>query len=82
MRVSSAFCVAGWLAIYFAEVRIMLLLKFSALCLFVTLFMFYIFFLLKSIWPLDIGRLATGYGMGAFSYVVSYYLLCCSGSIL
>ncbi|KAF7152188.1 hypothetical protein RHSIM_Rhsim01G0278000 [Rhododendron simsii] len=42
MRVSSAFCVAGWLAIYFAE---------GALAL-------------------DIGRLATGYGMGAFSYVV------------
>ncbi|KAK9945440.1 hypothetical protein M0R45_010957 [Rubus argutus] len=46
MRVSSAFCVAGWLAIYFAE----------------------------SIWPLDIGRLATGYGMGAFSYVVPIFI--------
>ncbi|XP_004290698.1 PREDICTED: sugar transporter ERD6-like 7 [Fragaria vesca subsp. vesca] len=46
MRVSSAFCVAGWLAIYFAE----------------------------SIWPLDIGRLANGYGMGAFSYVVPVFI--------
>ncbi|XP_050366008.1 sugar transporter ERD6-like 7 [Argentina anserina] len=46
MRVSSAFCVAGWLAIYFAE----------------------------SVWPLDIGRLAKGYGMGAFSYVVPIFI--------
>ncbi|KAM5563832.1 sugar transporter ERD6-like 7 [Rosa sericea] len=46
MRLSSAFCVAGWLAIYFAE----------------------------SIWPLDIGRLAKGYGMGAFSYVVPVFI--------
>ncbi|PHU22194.1 Sugar transporter ERD6-like 16 [Capsicum chinense] len=42
MRMSSAFCVAGWLAIYYAQ---------GAL-------------------SLDIGRLATGYGMGVFSYVV------------
>lgn len=46
MRISSAFCVAGWLAIYFAE---------GALAL-------------------DIGRLATGYGMGAFSYVVPVFI--------
>ncbi|PRQ26211.1 putative major facilitator, sugar transporter, major facilitator superfamily [Rosa chinensis] len=46
MRLSSALCVAGWLAIYFAE----------------------------SIWPLDIGRLANGYGMGAFSYVVPVFI--------
>ncbi|KAI8574585.1 hypothetical protein RHMOL_Rhmol01G0365900 [Rhododendron molle] len=51
MRISSAFCVAGWLAIYFAE---------GALAL-------------------DIGRLATGYGMGAFSYVV-HSLSSCSNS--
>ncbi|KAG2405759.1 Sugar transporter ERD6-like 7 [Vigna angularis] len=44
MRVSSAFCVGGWLAIYFSEGPV----------------------------PLDIGRLATGYGMGVFSYVVGY----------
>ncbi|CAN1176327.1 Sugar transporter ERD6-like 7 [Linum perenne] len=42
MRLSSAFCVAGWLAIYFAQGAV----------------------------ALDIGRLATGYGMGVFSYVV------------
>ncbi|KAJ6680258.1 hypothetical protein OIU79_019878 [Salix purpurea] len=42
MRFSSTFCVAGWLAIYFAE----------------------------GYWALDIGRLATGYGMGALSFVV------------
>ncbi|XP_056169200.1 sugar transporter ERD6-like 7 [Syzygium oleosum] len=47
MRMASAFCVAGWLAIYFAE---------GALAL-------------------DIGRLATGYGMGVFSYV----LMICAG---
>ncbi|KAF3591376.1 hypothetical protein DY000_02020390 [Brassica cretica] len=41
MRVSSAFCVAGWLAIFFAN----------------------------GVVALDLGRLATGYGMGAFSYV-------------
>ncbi|KAL6210490.1 hypothetical protein ACLB2K_015722 [Fragaria x ananassa] len=41
LRMSCAFCVVGWLAIYFAE----------------------------GAWALDIGRLATGYGMGAFSYV-------------
>ncbi|THG04462.1 hypothetical protein TEA_022634 [Camellia sinensis var. sinensis] len=41
MRTSSAFCVAGWLAIYFA----------------------------KGSLALDIGRVATGYGMGVFSYV-------------
>ncbi|XP_061992495.1 sugar transporter ERD6-like 7 isoform X2 [Rosa rugosa] len=46
MRLSSAFFVAGWLAIYFAE----------------------------SIWPLDSGRLANGYGMGAFSYVVHVFI--------
>ncbi|THG15488.1 hypothetical protein TEA_020721 [Camellia sinensis var. sinensis] len=42
MRVSSGFCVAGWLAIYFAEGALVLV----------------------------IGRLATGYGMGVFSYVL------------
>ncbi|KAA8543191.1 hypothetical protein F0562_021314 [Nyssa sinensis] len=46
MRISSGFCVAGWLAIYFAE---------GALAL-------------------DIGRLATGYGMGVFSYVVPVFI--------
>lgn len=46
LRVSSAFCVAGWLAIYFAE----------------------------GPWSLDIGRLATGYGMGVFSYVVPVFV--------
>ncbi|KAL3725495.1 hypothetical protein ACJRO7_030512 [Eucalyptus globulus] len=46
MRMASAFCVAGWLAIYFAE---------GALAL-------------------DIGRLATGYGMGVFSYVVPIFI--------
>uniref|UniRef100_A0A166HDA6 Major facilitator superfamily (MFS) profile domain-containing protein n=1 Tax=Daucus carota subsp. sativus TaxID=79200 RepID=A0A166HDA6_DAUCS len=42
LRVASGFCVAGWLAIYFAQGTV----------------------------PLDIGRLATGYGMGVFSYVL------------
>ncbi|KAL3517523.1 hypothetical protein ACH5RR_020112 [Cinchona calisaya] len=46
MRVASAFCVAGWLAIYFA----------------------------MGVVPLDIGRLATGYGMGVFSYVVPVFI--------
>ncbi|KAM7527135.1 hypothetical protein LguiB_030545 [Lonicera macranthoides] len=46
MRVSSAFCTAGWLAIYFA----------------------------KGPLALDIGRLATGYGMGVFSYVVPVFI--------
>ncbi|XAR58506.1 hypothetical protein NMG60_11013931 [Bertholletia excelsa] len=46
MRFSSGFCVAGWLAIYFAQGPL----------------------------PLDIGRLATGYGMGAFSYVVPVFI--------
>lgn len=46
MRMSSAFCVAGWFAIYFAQ---------GAL-------------------SLDIGRLATGYGMGVFSYVVPVFI--------
>ncbi|KAK3007906.1 hypothetical protein RJ639_013051 [Escallonia herrerae] len=46
MRMSSGFCTAGWLAIYFAEGPI----------------------------PLDIGRLATGYGMGVFSYVVPVFI--------
>ncbi|KAK4273151.1 hypothetical protein QN277_021606 [Acacia crassicarpa] len=46
MRASSAFCVAGWLAIYFSE----------------------------GPWSLDIGRLATGYGMGVFSYVVPVFI--------
>ncbi|KAG9145716.1 hypothetical protein Leryth_011158 [Lithospermum erythrorhizon] len=46
MRMSSAFCSAGWLAIYFAE----------------------------GVLPLDIGRLATGYGMGVFSYVVPVFI--------
>ncbi|XP_004292610.1 PREDICTED: sugar transporter ERD6-like 7 [Fragaria vesca subsp. vesca] len=46
LRMSCAFCVVGWLAIYFAE----------------------------GAWALDIGRLATGYGMGAFSYVVPIFI--------
>ncbi|CAL5193615.1 unnamed protein product [Lathyrus oleraceus] len=46
MRVSSAFCIAGWLVIYFSKGPI----------------------------PLDIGRLATGYGMGVFSYVVPVFI--------
>ncbi|CAL5427867.1 unnamed protein product [Camellia sinensis] len=46
MRVSSGFCIAGWLAIYFAEGALVL----------------------------DIGRLATGYAMGAFSYVVPVFI--------
>ncbi|KAK7835135.1 sugar transporter erd6-like 7 [Quercus suber] len=50
LRVSAAVCVAGWLAIYFAE---------GALAL-------------------DIGRLATGYGMGVFSYV---FMICMGVSV-
>ncbi|KAK9945439.1 hypothetical protein M0R45_010956 [Rubus argutus] len=46
LRMSSAICVAGWLAIYFS----------------------------KGAWPLDIGRMAKGYGMGAFSYVVPVFI--------
>ncbi|KAK9281701.1 hypothetical protein L1049_004605 [Liquidambar formosana] len=46
MRISTGFCVAGWLAIYFAK---------GALSLY-------------------IGRLATGYGMGVFSYVVPVFV--------
>ncbi|XP_058738057.1 sugar transporter ERD6-like 7 [Vicia villosa] len=46
MRVSSAFCVAGWLVIYFSKGPV----------------------------PLDIGRLATGYGMGVFSFVVPVFV--------
>ncbi|KAI3749326.1 hypothetical protein L2E82_19934 [Cichorium intybus] len=46
LRVSSVFCSAGWLAIYFAEGNV----------------------------ALDIGRLATGYGMGVFSYVVPVFI--------
>ncbi|XP_074312193.1 sugar transporter ERD6-like 7 [Silene latifolia] len=46
MRVYSAFCIAGWLAIYFAQGTV----------------------------ALDVGRLAGGYGMGAFSYVAPVYI--------
>lgn len=46
MRLASGFCVAGWLAIYFAKGAV----------------------------PLDIGRLATGCGMGVFSYVVPVFI--------
>ncbi|XVF32655.1 hypothetical protein REPUB_Repub17cG0101200 [Reevesia pubescens] len=46
MRTATAFCVAGWLAIYFAKGAVVL----------------------------DIGRLATGYGMGVFSYVVPVFI--------
>ncbi|CAL5204273.1 unnamed protein product [Lathyrus oleraceus] len=46
MRVSSAFCIAGWLVIYFSKGPV----------------------------SLDIGRLATGYGMGVFSYVVPVFI--------
>ncbi|KAL9235839.1 hypothetical protein vseg_010573 [Gypsophila vaccaria] len=46
MRVYASFCVAGWLAIYFA----------------------------KDVVALDVGRLAGGYGMGAFSFVVPVYI--------
>ncbi|CAI0426464.1 unnamed protein product [Linum tenue] len=46
MRLSSAICAAGWLAIYLA----------------------------KGAEALDIGRLATGFGMGVFSYVVPVFI--------
>lgn len=46
MIVSSGFCTAGWLSIYFAEGALLL----------------------------DIGRLATGYGMGVFSFVVPIFI--------
>ncbi|CAI0405837.1 unnamed protein product [Linum tenue] len=46
MRLSSTFCAAGWIAIYFAQ----------------------------GVVALDIGRLATGYGMGVFSYVVPVFI--------
>ncbi|KAF9688033.1 hypothetical protein SADUNF_Sadunf02G0154900 [Salix dunnii] len=46
LRVASSFCVAGWLAIYFAQ----------------------------GVLALDLGRLATGYGMGVFSYVVPVFI--------
>ncbi|KAL5059535.1 hypothetical protein RYX36_031139 [Vicia faba] len=46
MRVSSAFCIAGWLVIYFSKGPV----------------------------PLDVGRLATGYGMGVFSFVVPVFI--------
>lgn len=46
MRIYSVVCVAGWLAIYFAQGSV----------------------------ALDFGRLATGYGMGAFSYVVPIFI--------
>ncbi|KAH9614697.1 hypothetical protein KSS87_022410 [Heliosperma pusillum] len=46
MRVYSAFCIAGWLAIYFAQDSV----------------------------ALDVGRLAGGYGVGAFSYVAPVYI--------
>ncbi|KAI3882737.1 hypothetical protein MKW92_012330 [Papaver armeniacum] len=46
LRTSAAFCVAGWLSIYFA----------------------------KGALALDFGRLATGYGMGVFSYVVPVFI--------
>ncbi|PPS16151.1 hypothetical protein GOBAR_AA04437 [Gossypium barbadense] len=50
MRTATGFCVAGWLAIFFA----------------------------KGALSLDIGRLATGYGMGVFSYVL---MICCAVSV-
>ncbi|KAG6787160.1 hypothetical protein POTOM_008793 [Populus tomentosa] len=46
LRVATSFCVAGWLAIYFAQ----------------------------GVLALDLGRLATGYGMGVFSYVVPVFI--------
>ncbi|KAJ6729716.1 SUGAR TRANSPORTER ERD6-LIKE 7 [Salix viminalis] len=46
LRVAASFCVAGWLAIYFAQ----------------------------GVLALDLGRLATGYGMGIFSYVVPVFI--------
>ncbi|KAJ0610315.1 putative major facilitator, sugar transporter, major facilitator superfamily [Helianthus annuus] len=46
MRISSIFCIGGWLAIYLAQGPV----------------------------PLDTGRLATGYGMGVFSYVVPVFI--------
>ncbi|KAF5191023.1 Sugar transporter erd6-like [Thalictrum thalictroides] len=46
LRTSVAFCLVGWISIYFAE---------GALAL-------------------DFGRLATGYGMGVFSYVVPVFI--------
>jgi len=72
MRVSSAFCVGGWLAIYFSKVLTTELstMFFHNYCPKITHKNF--FFSLQGPVPLDIGRLATGYGMGVFSYVVGY----------
>lgn len=71
MRMSSAFCVAGWFAIYFAQVYY----KFSfpihdTVLLHRSYKLITIFSSSKGALSLDIGRLATGYGMGVFSYVV------------
>ncbi|XP_076893760.1 sugar transporter ERD6-like 7 [Bidens hawaiensis] len=46
LRIASAICAAGWLAIHFAHGPL----------------------------PLDIGRLANGFGMGVFSYVVPVFI--------
>ncbi|XP_024973972.1 sugar transporter ERD6-like 7 [Cynara cardunculus var. scolymus] len=46
LRLSSGFCIGGWLAIYLAQGPV----------------------------SLDIGRLATGYGMGIFSYVIPVFI--------
>ncbi|KAL5701551.1 hypothetical protein ACHQM5_026875 [Ranunculus cassubicifolius] len=46
LRTSIAFCLVGWLSIFFAKGAV----------------------------ALDIGRLATGYGMGVFSYVVPVFI--------
>ncbi|GJZ08262.1 sugar transporter ERD6-like protein 7 [Tanacetum coccineum] len=46
LRISSIFCIGGWLAIYLSQGPV----------------------------PLDTGRLATGFGMGIYSYVVPVFI--------
>ena len=69
---AAVICVAGWLSIYFAEVCATSVPK----CFFFRSdFLCSHLLVLKGALALDIGRLATGYGMGVFSYVVWSSLL-------
>jgi SP family facilitated glucose transporter-like MFS transporter 8 len=72
MRISTGFCIIGWLAVFFSKVYI-----FSTMSSFFEEILqqkikelITLSYLMQSSYTLDLGRFFTGYGIGVISYVV------------
>lgn len=76
MRLSTGFCITGWLAVFFSKVCIsstQYLPKKKRILQNAKELLHYslvLFFLMQDPYSLDIGRFFTGYGIGVISYVV------------